>query len=630
MDVDSTRMSFSSTALADLLLALQVLVQRLRTLPAAHPQVATAAQGLERALVPLLRARERLVIEVRSVQLTVDGMETNPDYEPLRDLALQCREAGVGAIEFRPGVTPAELITVLGTLAVGVPRSASPHCLLRPLLPPAASGCDPWLALERLLLDDPARTEAARHPTELAIALELSPVGARGDAQVLAALTAVAVDAIGDDAGRSALITLLDTTPATVLRRLLSPAGDREARQRFLGQVMPLLPAESLLRLVQALIPGREARLSGSSIRLLARLTRDESPRARPALEVALHTLLDGSDAELLGERGTGSLEPERVLTLAFETGIVERGTLAAADRMIEQRQVAPLLALLETVPREDPVARAVRSQVYHPRTVRQLLQANPVDLDLLDRLIPAVGIEAAPALLDALAQSGDRRVRLKLLDLLVRYGSAVGPLAAERITGMPWYVQRNLLALLGRLSDLPLGFTPAPLLMHRDPRVSHEAVALSLTDPALRDTAAARGLDSSHEPTVRLALAALADYCPPELLPKLLARATDPASSAEMRALAVSAMAPVNDPVVLRFLRRLVVAPGLTGLGRLAPKSAPMLAALRGLAAHWSQHPKAGPVLDAARQAKDPEVREAGRPPSRRSGAGSTRVTPG
>ncbi len=622
-------MSFSSTALADLLLALQSLVQRLRTQPPAHPSVALAAQGLERALTPLLRARERLVIEVRSVQLTVDGMETNPDYEPLRDLAMQCREAGVGAIEFRAGVSVAELTEVLGTLAAGAPVSAAQHCLLRPLLPAAAAGLDPWLILERLLLDDPERATAARHPTELAIALELNPIGGQGGAQLVGALTAVAVDAAGDAAGRRALIDFLDAAPAAALRRLLAPAGDREARRRFLSQAMPLLPPESLLRLVQAMVPGREARISGSSLRLLARMTRDESSQARAALEVALDSLAEGGEAELGGARGTGSLEPERVLTLAFETGIVERGTLAAADRMIEQRKVAPLLALLDTVPREDPVARAVRGQVYHPRTVRQLLSASPVNLDLLDKLIPAVGVEAAPALLDALAQSGERRVRMKLMDLLVRYGSAVGPLAAERITGMPWYVQRNLLALLGRLSDLPLGFSPAPLLSHRDSRVQHEAVALALTDPTLRDAAVVRGLDGQHEPTVRLSLAALADYCPPELLPKLLARATDPSSGAEMRALAVSAMAPVNDPVVLRFLRRLVVAPGLTGLGRLAPKSAPMLAALRGLAAHWNQHPKAGPVLEAARQSKDAEVRAAGRPPYRRSGSGSFRVTP-
>jgi len=623
-------MSFSSSALADLLLALQALVQRLRALPPGHPSVAAAAQGLERALGPLLRARERLVIEVRSVQLTVDGMETNPDYEPLRDLAIHCRESGVGAIEFRAGVTPDELIAVIGTLAVGAPLNATAHCLLRPLLPATADGLDPWLALERVLLDEPARPRAARHSTELAIALELNPVGAGGDGQLLAALTAVAVDAVGDDAGRTALIEFLDAAPAPALRRLLSPAGDREARRRFLSQAIPVLPPETLLRLVQVLVLGREARISGSSLRLLARLTRDNSPRARPALEVALQCALDGGEAELPGVRGTGTLEPERVLTLAFETGIVERGTLAAADRMIEQRQVAPLMALLDTVPREDPVARAVRGQVYHPRTVRQLLQANPVDLDLLDRLVPAAGIEAAPALLDALAQSPERRVRLKLLDLLARYGNAVGPLAAERITGMPWYVQRNLLSLLGRLTDLPAGFTPGPLLSHRDARVQYEAVALALTDPALRDPALARALDAGHEPTVRLALASLADYCPPELLPRLLARATDAASSVEMRALAVSAMAPVNDPVVLRFLRRLVVAQGITGLGRLAPKSPPMLAALRGLAAHWSQHPKAGPVLDAARQSRDEEVREAGRPPTRRSSASSFRVTPG
>jgi hypothetical protein len=69
------------------------------------------------------------------------------------------------------------------------------------------------------------------------------------------------------------------------------------------------------------------------------------------------------------------------------------------------------------------------------------------------------------------------------------------------------------------------------------------------------------------------------------------------------------------------------VVARGITALGRIAPKSPQMLAALRGLAAHWNNHPKVVPLLEAARQSRDPEIRSASRPPSRRSSASFPRA---
>jgi hypothetical protein len=78
---------------------------------------------------------------------------------------------------------------------------------------------------------------------------------------------------------------------------------------------------------------------------------------------------------------------------------------------------------------------------------------------------------------------------------------------------------------------------------------------------------------------------------------------------------------------VVLRLLRRQVVARGIPGFGRLAPKSPGMLAALRGLAAHWQSHPKVVPLLEAARQSRDPEIRAAARLPTRRSSASIPRA---
>jgi len=597
-------------------------------LPAGHPAVAPQAQAMERALVPALGARDRMVITVRSVQLVVDGMETSPDYEPLRDLALQLRETGVGAIEFRFGATAAELVEVFTALLQGTSLPSSAHVSFRSLSQAALAVGDPWLTLERLILDDPTREDAARDPVELAVALELHPAGTRGDAAVLRALAAVAESCASDPEGRATLAHLLTALPMPALRRLLAPGAAIERQQEFVRALAPQAELPLLLRVLQAALPGREQRLAPASVRLLGRLVRDGHPTARAALEEALTHLLSRPGTEEATPPESGA-DPARVLSLAFETGILEAGTLAAADRMVARRQSGALLALLETVPREDRVAQAVRSRVYHPRTVREVLSADPPDLDLLDKLIPAAGIEAAPSLLDALASSRERRVRLRLLDLLARYGSAVGPLAKDRLEGMPWYVQRNLLVLMGRLPDLPPAFSAAPLLEHRDPRVRHEAIALAIADPEERDNGLIAALQSPHEPTLRLGLIKLAEYCPPFLLPQVLARATDPGLPAEVRALAVTALAPVDDPLVLRFLRRLVVAGGLTGFGRLAPKSPPMLAALRGLAAHWARHPKVGSVLEAARQSRDPEIREAAKVVGRRSGATDPSAAP-
>jgi hypothetical protein len=217
--------------------------------------------------------------------------------------------------------------------------------------------------------------------------------------------------------------------------------------------------------------------------------------------------------------------------------------------------------------------------------------------------------------------------VRLALLDLLARFGGAVGPLAVDRMEGMPWYVQRNLLALLGRLPDRPMRYTPPGMLAHRDPRVRHEALALAVADAGLRNRGLAEALDSGYEPTLRLAFRTLQEHCPPEFVPRVITRAADQRLDPELRAAAIAALAPVNDSVVLRVLRRLVVARGITALGRLAPKSPSMLAALRGLAAHWHSHPKVVPLLETARQSRDPEIRAAARLPARRPSASFPRA---
>jgi len=615
--------------LADMLLALAGVVQQLRLGPEGHPALAASMAGLERLLEGLLLERSSLVIEVGGVQLLVEGMETNAAFEPLRDLAVQFRDAGVGGLTFLPGVTAMELQRVLSAVARPEPGGGFPaaaHLTLRALRPSGQHSADPWLALERRVLDDPARSRATREPTELALGLELHPASGQFDARVVELLAQIALRATGDADEAISLDALVQHLVAGTLRRLLGPTGPTAAAREFLVAAAPLLSPGSLLRLCQALAPGREGMISVGALRVLARLAEGAAPGSRSSRVIAeeFHRVVTlAFDPEAPTTQALAP-EPERVLKLALESGIQEHGAEMAADRMIARRQVSGLLALLDTVPREDPVARTLRARLFHPRTVRVLLEASPPDLDALDRLIPGAGLEAAPALLDALAESRERRVRMRLLDLLSRYDQSIAPLLLERMDGMPWYVQRNLLTLMGRLPALPNNFSAEPLLFHRDPRVRHEAIALAITDPELRDRAIAEALGSGYEPSERLGLSALASGCPLEFYPRVFTRVADPEINPDLRALAITALATVKDPVVLRLLRRMVIARGIPGLGRLAPRSPPMLAALRGLATHWGSHPKVGPLLESARQSRDPEIRDAARP-LRRSASRAT-----
>ncbi len=621
------RRSAAVRQLTDLLLGLATLLQDLRGGPAAAAAARVHAAAAERGLEAVLLERDSLTIEVGSVQLVVDGLETDPDFETLRDLAQTLHAAGVQEIRFLPGVSAAEVTNLLAVLAepAGTPRRWPNTSFIEihaapPPEPAAPPGADPWQRLVALLHPEADLEPGPRDPEQLAFALEIGAASPGRDPQVLECLAQLAERAVIEPALAEDLAALLDAVPLDTLRRLLAPAIAHPAQGEFLRSVAVTLPPATLFRVVEATVASRADALSSGGLNVLARLSQrarhSGSGRASKALAAELLRLAPETGLPAGTSRATP--EPERVLKLAFESGILEPGTLVATDRMIARREVGTLLGLLDSVPREDPVARVIRGRVFHPQTVRRMLEGGEVDLEALDRLVPQTGIESAPALFDTLAVAGDRRVRLGLLDLLARYGEAIGPLAVARLDGMPWYVQRNLLVLLGRLPGVPDGFSPGPLLLHRDPRVRHEALALAIADPTMRERSVARALDSEHPPTVRLGLESLVAECPPGLVSRLVARITDPGLDPDLRVAAVTAVARVNDPMVLRLLRRLVVARGITGLGRLASKSPLMLAALQGLAAHWYQHPKVVPLLDAGRQSRDAEIRAAARTPAR------------
>ena len=110
----------------------------------------------------------------------------------------------------------------------------------------------------------------------------------------------------------------------------------------------------------------------------------------------------------------------------------------------------------------------------------------------------------------------------------------------------------------------------------------------------------------------VGLALAAARESCPPKALPLVQRLAVDPKRPAEVRALAVRIVTRARDPETLRVLLAIVNYRRRWFRNRLAPKSPDLLAALTGLATHWSEEPVVKELLAYARWHTDRQIRAA------------------
>lgn len=252
-------------------------------------------------------------------------------------------------------------------------------------------------------------------------------------------------------------------------------------------------------------------------------------------------------------------------------------------------------------------------------RLLETLLAGERVQPERLQAAAAALGPGAIDPLLDGLALSGSREVRLAIIDALQGLGEAV-PAHAVRDRALaragtgPWYVTRNLLVLLARLPLRP-DFDPAPFLRGGDPRVRVEAVALArrLPDPA---PALALALGDVDPRVVTAALRSLEGEVPEELLDPL-ARVAGTGVVQEMRLQAVEAIGRCRSVEAQRILAGLVGARRRFLLGLRLPRSTPiMLAALRALAVaaagSEAPTPEAAELLILAARSPDAAVRAA------------------
>ena len=298
-------------------------------------------------------------------------------------------------------------------------------------------------------------------------------------------------------------------------------------------------------------------------------------------------------------------------------------------DALLAKRRLVTLLALLERAPR-PAAAQLLWDRLATTDRVRTLLSEPQPDLSATEKLVARIGVAAAEPLIDALESERDPRRQTQIVNLLARLGTDVTEFVVRRLRGASPELQTQLLALLGRLPELPAGFYPAEWAKNRSPLVRREAIKLLLRRPQTRDQGITLGLLDDDERTILVALNQAAIDCPPGAIPVIMNRVDRDAFPAPLRALAIGAAAKTQSSDIVDWLLRFVMVGRRSFFGgeRIAPKSPELLAALNALNAHWRNDRRVIAVLERARRSPDVEVRNAASSIAPRPSLGTRAVT--
>ena len=436
---------------------------------------------------------------------------------------------------------------------------------------------------------------------------------------------------------------LVNSLRPETLTRLLEMGGDTHQRSRFVLDATQGMAIDAVMELVKAAAAAGSQNMSSSLVRLLNKLavhaevgvpeTREGADRE---LREHVRKLVTGWDLDdpnpnsytdilegMSRERpdratpgGDHTAEPERLLQMAVEVDGLGETIMTAVDTLVKEGRMGIALDILEKPPRRNEAAMTLLDYLVSPeRLVALLADESAIDFELVDRVARRLGSIAAEPLLDAYAAAEQRAVRRKLHDRVTTIGAGIGDQVVARLTGTPWYVQRNMLTLLASMSTWPDGFTPDPWARHEDPRVRREAYRLLFRLPDKRSSALTAALADPDEGIERLALAVATEGCPPSMGDRLDRVAADKARSPEMRALALRAVGGLRRSETLPLLLEVSqVKGGFLRRARLHEKGPELLAALSVLAQFWAEDEEAAVALALAAKSDDPQIRAAAR----------------
>lgn len=398
----------------------------------------------------------------------------------------------------------------------------------------------------------------------------------------------------------------------------LSELDDREARRRVLDRLaaMEPPPVDGILRRLEderwfvrrnMLTLLREMPETPPDFSALPFL---EDPDERVREEAFRVAIADPAERDRAVEAALGS-EDRGLLRLALAAA--EAFCPPAVEPAVADHAGDPSLP----TPLRVAAVRALemlRLKLEAPAEVRSLLKRDPPDLEAVEEILgyPWVEKPVYEALLDAVSELEERSHRRTVYDWLYEQDLPLEELVVDRLDDERWFVRRNMLALLQEMDEVPAGFSALRHCEDDDPRVRFEALKLALDDPRDREDALRIGLQDETDRVQHMALAGAAEGAwPADQEERLMKLARDEERPGHLRRAAVRALARGGPDPVRRELVDMVWEKKLFG-HRLARRSEVTVAVLEGLAERWPDHPDVRPVLEAAREADDADLREA------------------
>jgi hypothetical protein len=399
--------------------------------------------------------------------------------------------------------------------------------------------------------------------------------------------------------------------------RLTSEAAVRvvEIATAALGRPLALpvrAVLHAMLRRALAAAPGEHA--THALRELLAGYVRAVSEESVHTMTIGFESLYDRRYERRAESRATP--EAERILQLSIETGVAARVTWMALSELLDAGRGGDALGMLAMAPEQNAATHAIASRFATARELAALLREDPVDFSRVDLIVSVMGVNAAPTLLESLAESTSRTTRRGALDRLTRLGPGIVPFTGSRLRDTRWFVLRNMLALLRAVEHhMPAGELER-FVTHTDARVRREAILLLIANPPARDRGIATGLKDADTHVLRAVLQELRQRVPDAGVPVLAKRLRDGDFPAELRVRALQLLGRSASTLALDALLHYAQA-GRTLLGKpkLAPASSEMVAAVSGLAQSWRHDARARMLLEAAARSSDAEVVKAARP---------------
>jgi hypothetical protein len=659
--------------LADFLVEFSIVLHKRSMYPPGHPHLADSADRFVRRMSLLLETHESVSLGVARHRLVIDNVTTDANNALLRDLALRLHRHRIASVHLTRGATLGEIEELLNALSSDPQRGDGPvgkrldrlgswnHIRLRPVgydrfelsdrgeddgaASDDGTPRDSWVELAQLaLVTESNGDKLDADPLVVAQAIGRKSGEVAYDRVVLGYLARVADEMSRRRGGAQDQLAiriskLIGALNPDTLRRLLEASADGAERRQFVLNASQILAADAVMEVVEAAANVSHQTISHSLLRLLHKLAH-HAEAGLPAIRAEADGALRRNVARLIGDweledpnpseynvilegmvrRASTEIslvnlqigsDPEVLIKMALELDCVGPPVYAALDTLLARRELVRIANDLDTGP-QNQTTQQLWQYVATPQRLELELAASPLDPEALRILVERIGTDAAGSLLDRLASASDRSTRAAIMKQLLAMGPAAGMAAVARLPNAPWFLQRNILVLLGRLGVWPDGFSPEEYAVDADPRIRREAIKIMLDSAAHRTAAIIQGLNDADDGILGLALSSVLDSCPPEAMSHLERIAGDPKRHAEARVLAIRAIARSGTRTALHLLRDLALPPRRWLRRRLAPKSPELLAALAGMAVHWRQDPTAADVLTLAMQHSDPEIRAA------------------